>query len=147
MNFTILEGWNARSFPFLPGSTMCQPSKSPCCPSEPLCPAVDLLTLWRAEGSGFCDHVEPPVADIIRCGKCYTVRKKHAEKDCRIDSTRNNSLDTFKMVIFQVKLSTAFCSFRSFKPSLVPMLCKCSWNSMAERNKKTKRITSPSNLW
>lgn len=44
---------------------------------------------------------------------------------------------TFKMVIFQVKLSTAFCSFRSFRPSLVPMLCKCSWNSMAERNKNT----------
>lgn len=53
---------------------------------------------------------------------------------------------TFKMVMFQVKLSTAFWSFRSFKPSLVPMLCKCSWNSMAARKERRRSVTAPCNL-
>lgn len=118
-----------------------------------------LLCLQTLEGQSsscdFCIHSTISVADHVPCRTCYTKRGKHAVKDCKITSKitscfckiRNNSVNTFKMVIFQVKLSTAFCSFLSFKPSLVPMLCKCSWNSMAERNKKDKVYYFPSNLW
>ena len=75
-----------------------------------------------------------------------TSGKKLVEKGCEVRSVRNGAEGTFRMVMFQVKLSTAFCSLRSFRPSLVPMLCRCSWNSMAERSRKTKDVTPPPNL-
>lgn len=49
---------------------------------------------------------------------------------------------TFKIVMFHVKLSTDFCSFLSFKPSLAPILCRFSWNSIAVENKRGRNIVS-----
>lgn len=120
---------------------------------NPQC-ANPTFSLWAAphshgacRGSGSRGHWIPvrmhSLQWWIMCTKCPD-RKKHAEKVCKTTSTSISPLGTFKMVIFQVKLSTAFCSFRSFRPSLVPMLCRCSWNSMAGRDKKTKQMTSPS---
>lgn len=44
--------------------------------------------------------------------------------------------------MFHVKLSTDFCSFLSFKPSLAPILCRFSWNSIAVENKRGRNIVS-----
>lgn len=44
--------------------------------------------------------------------------------------------------MFHVKLSTDFCSFLSFKPSLAPILCRFSWNSIAVENKRRRNIVS-----
>lgn len=49
---------------------------------------------------------------------------------------------TFKIVMFHVKLSTDFCSFLSFRPSLAPILCRFSWNSIAVENKRGINIVS-----
>lgn len=112
---------------------------------------IPCLPPSRMPSCGACRHSERQRVSVTRlqplrlimydAGNAILQKMKHAKKDCKIRASETTQLDTFKMVMFQVKLSTAFCSFRSFKPSLVPMLCRCSWNSMAERHRKTKDFT------
>lgn len=126
--------------PFRLESANCQ--QSSVCILSPLRTAQlwCLRTVRGHQAPGFSEHVQPPVAGTVQHRPWDTGRRKDAEEACQITGTRNDSLDTLRMVIFQVKLSTAFCSLRSFRPSLVPILCRCSWNSMAERDERQRRL-------
>lgn len=45
---------------------------------------------------------------------------------------------TFSTVMFQVKLSTALCSFLPFSPSFTAKSWRFSWNSIAARKRQMR---------
>lgn len=74
-----------RSFPFLPESTMKVANHS----SPPLRPAsVPAHTLSLED---FCDHVEPPVADMYKAGNVIRTDRNMLEKTAKpraLETTR-----------------------------------------------------------